>query len=148
MLSAMMAWLLSVIHPRLRVTLAVLWLAGAVIASSTCVRATTRMGIGSGAVFAVVALALIVLALGTLWAARWALTVSIVLAGAQLFGAVGAAWELVQGGQTAKTRELHTLGVDPTLGIVLNLAYSCTAAGLFLWALTRALISRPSGPVS
>lgn len=76
------------------------------------------------------------------------LTVSIILAGAQLFGVVGAAWELVQGGQPAKTRELYTLGVDPTLGIALNLAYSCVAASLFLWALTRALISRPSGPAS
>lgn len=104
MLSAMIGQLIRVIHPRLRLAIAVLWLAGAAIAGSTFVRATARMGVGSGLAFAAVALALTVLALGVLRAARWELAVSIVLAGAQLFGAVGAAWELVQGGQTVKTR--------------------------------------------
>lgn len=70
MLSVMMGRLISVIHPRLRVALAVLWLAGAAIAGCTCLRATARMGIGPSAVFAVVALALTVLALGTLGRAR------------------------------------------------------------------------------
>jgi len=111
-----------VIHPRLRVALAVLWLAGAAIAGFRCVRATARLSLRSGTVFAVVALALTVLALGTLRrsvgadASSWpALSCS---------GPGGAAWELIQGWETDKTRELHALGVDPTLGIALNLAYS------------------------
>jgi hypothetical protein len=54
----------------------------------------------------------------------------------------------VQGGQTAKTRELHTLGIDPTLGIALNVAYSGVTASLCLWVLSRALISRPSDAAS
>jgi hypothetical protein len=100
------------------------------------------MSIGSGAGFAVVALGLTVLALGTLRAARWALTVSVVLAGAQLFGVLGAAWELVRGGETVKTRELHILGIDPTLGVAVNLVYSGIATSLFLWILIRALTSQ------
>jgi hypothetical protein len=137
MLSTMMRRLISVIHPRLRVAIAVLWLAGAAIAATICVRATARMGLGSGTVFAVVAFGLTVLALGTLRAARWALTISIALAAAQLLGALGAAWELTQDGQTPKTRELHALGINATFGIALNLAYTCVAASLFLWTLIR-----------
>jgi hypothetical protein len=139
MLLSMIARLVRAVHPPLRGCLAGLWLAGAVIAGFTAVRAALRLGIGSGAVFAVVALALTGLAVGVLRAARWALMVSLFLAGAQLVGVVGAAWELWRGGETTKTRQLQALDVDATVGITLNLVYSCLAAALFGWAMVRAL---------
>lgn len=143
-----MGRLISVMHPGLRVVIAGLWLVGAAVAGFTCVRSMARIGIGAGMAFAVVALALSVLALGALRGARWALRVSVVLAGAQVLGVIGAAGELIWGGETAKTRELRTLGIDPTFGIVLNLTYACLAASLFLWILTRALIAQWSTSAS
>ncbi len=130
--------LIGALYPQLRLAMAVLWLAGAAIAGFSCLRAAGRVGWVSAATFAVVAIALIVLAVGTLRAAGWALGASVVLSAAQLIGAVGAAVELLHDGETAKTRQLRALGVDPTVGIAANLAYSTTAAGLFVWALARA----------
>jgi hypothetical protein len=69
-----------------------------------------------------------------------------VLLGAQLFGALGSAWELVHGVDGSKAKELHDLGVDPTLGVVLNLLYSLVAFVVFLSALRQAVGRAPWPP--
>jgi hypothetical protein len=88
----------------------------------------------SGLVFGAVAIALIVLAIATVRARPWALVVDCLRLGAQLFGALGSAWELWHGADASKAEELRALGVNPTFGIALNLVYSLVAFGLFIWA--------------
>ena len=111
-----------------------LWLAGAALAGGSAPVAAVRDRPGSGLVYGVVATTLIVLALATAGAARWALRVSVVLLALQLLGAIGSGWELVHGVAGSKAHELRELGVDPTLGVALNFVYSVAAFGLFVWA--------------
>lgn len=112
-----------------------LWLVGAVICAATALRAGTHRGGPSASLFAAVAFGLVALAIATALAARWALVVSGVLLGAQVFGALGSGWELVSGVDGSKARELRALGVEPTLGVALNLVYSLVAFGVFVWAI-------------
>ena len=116
----------------LRSITAALWATGAAIAGFTAPLAFYRTGVISSLPFLVVTTSLILLAIGTLRGARVALIVSIVLLGAQIFGVVGSALELAAGGVTAKSEQLESLGLDPTLGLYLNLVYSAAAAALFL----------------
>ena len=118
----------------LRRSVVVLWLAGASIAGGVAPLAATRQGPGSAIVYASVAVGLIVLAARVADDARWALRVSVVLLALQLFGVIGSAWELVHGVAGGKAAQLRRLGVDPTVGVTLNLAYSAIAFTLFLWA--------------
>ena len=94
--------------------------------------------------FAIVAVALVVLAIATARGAPWALVVTGVLLGAQVFGALGSSWELVHGADGDKAEELRNLGIDPTFGIALNLIYSLAAFTLFAWALSQARRRTPS----
>jgi hypothetical protein len=111
-----------------------LWLAGATIAGAIVPLAAARQSPSSGALYAAVAVALVALAIGTARGTRWALRVSLVLLGLQLFGAIGSAWQLAHAAADEKTAELQRLGVDPTLGLTLNLIYSAIAFSLFLCA--------------
>jgi hypothetical protein len=108
-----------------------LWLAGAAIAGAIVPLAAARQGASSGVLYAA---ALVALAIGTARGARWALRVSLVLLGLQLFGAIGSAWQLAHGAAGEKAAELKRLGVDPTFGLTLNLIYSAIAFSVFLWA--------------
>ena len=111
-----------------------LWLAGAAIAAAIVPRAIARESLSSGVLYAAVAVALVALAVGIARGTRWALRVSLVLLGLQMFGAIGSAWQLAHGAADAKAAELTRLGVDPTFGLTLNLIYSAIAFSLFLWA--------------
>jgi hypothetical protein len=132
--------------PRIRRATAALWLAGAVISGVTAARAASRVGMLHALVFALAAVGLVVLAVGTIRRLRSALLISTVLLGAQLFGALGSAWELVHGVDGSKAEEVHDLGVDPTLGVVLNLLYSLVAFVVFLSALRQAVGRAPWPP--
>jgi hypothetical protein len=50
---------------------------------------------------------------------------------------IGSAWELARGVHGSKARELRGLGVDPELGVALNLVYSAVASLVFAWLVTR-----------
>jgi hypothetical protein len=130
--------------PPLRRAAAALWLVGAAIAGMTAALAATHQKASSPVVFAAIAVVLVVLATATARGAPWALVVTSVLLGAQVFGALGSGWELMRGADGDKARELRSLGIDPTFGIALNLAYSLTACALFVWALGRARGRPPS----
>ena len=119
--------------PTERRAVVAVWLAGATIAGAVAPLAAVRDGAGPCLVYVAVATALIVLAAYTARGSRWALRVSLVLLGLQLLGAVGSAWELEHGVAAAKAARLHRLGVDPTFGVALNLAYSAIACTVFLW---------------
>ena len=125
----------GVFTPAVRRVTAALWLVGAGICVATALRAATHSGGASAFVLAAVAFGLVALAIATAHAAGWALLVSGVLLGAQLFGALGSAWELVTGVEGSKARELRELGVGPTFGVALNLVYSLVAFTVFVWAI-------------
>ena len=121
------------LSPTQRRAVVAVWLAGAAIAGAVAPLAAVRDGAGPGLVYVAVATALIVLAVHTARGRRWALRMSLVLLGLQLLGAIGSAWELEHGVAAAKAASLHRLGVDPTFGVALSLAYSAIAFTIFLW---------------
>lgn len=114
-----------------------LWLWGAVLAGVTAPIATARLGLVSGLAFTAVAVAAVVLAVNTLRGKRWALVLDLVGCGGQIFGVVGTVWELAHPIDTAKSRDLRALGVDPTLAVTVNLVYSAVAWLLFVWMAIR-----------
>lgn len=114
-----------------------LWLVGVALAGFTAPRAWHRTGVVSALPFIAVVMGLLALAAGVLRGNRVALAISTAGLGAQILGVIGAAWELAQGVHGMKARELHDLGVDPELGVALNLIYSAVASAVFAWVAAR-----------
>jgi len=131
----------------LRRAVAALWAAGSAICAVTAVVALVRIGGPPALALALPAVGLCALAAGTSRGARWALAVSFVLLGLQLVGAAGSAWELGHVQADDKSDWLRALGVDPTLGVALDLAYSTVASAVFAWAAVR-LLTRGRQPRS
>lgn len=129
-------------HRPLRATVAGLWLVGVVLAGCTAPVAWHRIGVVAALPFIAAAVGLAVLARAVLRANRAALTVSTILLGAQVLGVVGSAWQLLSGVHGSKADELRRLGIDPELGVALNLVYSAIASAVFGWVLTRRLSAR------
>jgi hypothetical protein len=129
--------LADVFHRPLRIAVAGLWLLGAGLAGFSAPDAAVRIDVASGLVFSVVAVAGVVFAVSTLRGRRWALAVGLVGCGGQVFGVVGTTWELVHPLDTAKSRELRALEVDPTLAVTINLVFSAVASALFVWMAIR-----------
>jgi hypothetical protein len=119
-----------------------LWLLGATIAGLSTWLALLKLGALAGLPYALVAAGLVVLALATRRRVPWALAASLFLLGLQLLGVVGSVIELRLGEAASKTSTLRSLGVDPTLGILANLAYSAAASGLFGWTLIAFVVRR------
>jgi hypothetical protein len=134
----------AVFHRPLRLTVGALWLVGIGLAGWTAPLASRRSGVVSGLPFVGVVVAGSFLLRGVLQADRRALAISMVLLGAQFGGVIGSAWQLGQGVDGAKARELRRLGVDPTVGVAVNLVYSAVAFGVFGWAAARWLRARRS----
>jgi hypothetical protein len=110
------------------------WWVGAGIAGTVTFLAATRLGATAAVPYAVVTIALLILAAATRRRRRWAAAVSLLLLSVQLAGVVGSATELIQPDGSAKAETLRALGVDPTVGILLNLTYTATASALFVGA--------------
>jgi hypothetical protein len=55
---------------------------------------------------------------------------------------LGSAWQLLSGVHGSKAEELRRLGIDPELGVALNLVYSAIASAVFGWLVTRWLRAR------
>jgi hypothetical protein len=131
-----------VFHSRLRATVAGLWLVGVAFAGFTAPLAWRRTGVAAALPFIAVTVGLSVLAVAVLRSNRVALTISTAGLGAQIFGVLGSAWELLNGVAGSKADELHRLGVDPEFGVTLNLIYSAVASAVFGWIVTRWLTAR------
>ena len=129
-------------HRPLRACTAGLWLAGAALAGGSAIPALSRLGIGQALVFTAVAVVAAVLSLAVLRAARWALWVSTFALGGQVGAVLGTASELAVGINPGKATQLRQLGVDPTAGVLINLAYSGLASLLFFWLSWRWLRHR------
>ena len=117
--------------------MASLWIVGVAFAGFTAPRAWQRTGVTSALPFVAVVFGLSVLAIAVLRANRLALIVSAIGLGAQILGVIGSAWELSQGVHSYKARELRDLGIDPELGVALNLLYSAVASLVFAWLVAR-----------
>jgi hypothetical protein len=111
-------------------------------AGFTAPLAWRRTGVVAALPFVAVAIGLSLLAVAVLRANRVALIISTVLLGAQVLGVIGSAWELVHGVQGSKADELLRLGIDPELGVTLNLVYSAVASAVFAWVAARWLTAR------
>ena len=133
-----------------------LWGVGAALAGGMALLCLMHGEAGFAPVYGSVAVVPGGLALRTRRGDRWADVVSLGGLGSQVFGAVGAAWELVAGdGHNAKARHLHGLGIGYRPALAANLAYSLVAAALFARAVTlrtgpagraeRAAARRPTG---
>jgi hypothetical protein len=123
-----------------------LWWIGAALAAATAVLSVAQHKTGFALVYATVAVALAAMATRTRRGERWAEMVSLVGLGAQIPGAIGAAWALVADDEgSAKARHLHDLGVNYRAAVAANLAYSLAAAAVFVWAVAGRH-QRPGGP--
>jgi hypothetical protein len=107
------------------------------LAGFTAPVAWRRTGVVSALPFIAAATGLAVGAVGVLRANRVALGLSVLGLGGQILGVIGTTWELAQGVHGSKARELRRLGIDPELGVALNLVYSAVASLVFAWLVTR-----------
>ena len=114
-----------------------LWLVGVALAVFTAPRAWRRTGVDGAFPFILAAVGLAALAYTVLRAKPVSLIVSTALLGAQLFGVIGSAVQLLNGVSGSKTAELHRLGIDPEVGVALNLLYSTAASAVFAWVAIR-----------
>ena len=130
-------------HQPLRAATAALTLTGSALAAGTAGPAFTRLGPGQGLAFGAVAMVTVVLAVQVWRGARWALGLAALGLAGQLAAVAGTLWELSTGIASSKARDLSQLGVSPTMGLLVNLAYSTTAVLLFLWLARRWLTLTP-----
>ncbi|MEA5453964.1 hypothetical protein SPF06_04435 [Sinomonas sp. JGH33] len=134
--------LAEIVYRPLRMAVAALWLVGAALAGATAPIAAVRLNFPSALVFAVVAVAAVILAVSTLRGRKWALAIDVLGCAGQVLGVIGTVWELADPVGTAKSLELQALGFDPTVAVVINLAYSAVASLLFGWMAFRFVAKR------
>jgi pimeloyl-ACP methyl ester carboxylesterase len=135
-------------HLPLRRATAALALAGGLLAAGTAVAAFLRLGTAQSLVFLTVAVAATGLAFAVLRGTRWALAAAAVLLGGQITAVTGTIAELALGIAASKATMLRQLGVSPTAGLVVNLAYSTIAVALFGWLARRWSTTRQPRPHS
>jgi hypothetical protein len=124
-------------HRPLRWSAAGLCLVGAGLAGLAAVRSFVRVGGGRGAVFVLAAAMLVGVAVAIVRGVRWLLVVMTVALAGQVLAVAGTIIELAVGVDEGKAGELHQLGFDPTIGVVINLAYSAAGVALLGWCLVR-----------
>ena len=134
-----------VVDRRLRIALTSLWVAGGTLAAATAVMALRRDA-GGVAGYAAAAVALTLGALFTARGQRLITTIGLVACAGQPLAVAATAWELTHGVSHAQVEKLHALGIDPRVGVSINLVFSVCASLVAAWALwTR---RQPSGPSS
>src|SRR5690242_19788382 len=114
----------AVFHRPLRRSAAALALAGAGLAALSAVLSIARhLGTARIVAFTAVAVVSTAFAIAVLLAARWALWLAAVVFGGQTLAIAGTVAELIVGVDRGKAADLRALGFDPTLGVLINLAY-------------------------
>jgi purine-cytosine permease-like protein len=125
-----------VVDRPLRIALTALWASGAGLATATAVVAVRRDASG-GAGYAAAA---VVLALGALLTARGRRIITIiglVACAGQLLAVAATTWELTHHVSHVQVQKLQALGVNPRVGVAINLAFSLCASLVAAWALWR-----------
>ena len=117
----------------LRITLTALWASGATLAAVTAVVAAQRH---AGAVGAYVAAAA-ALTLGALFTARGhrlTTLIGLVACAGQPLAVAATAWELTHRVSHTQVEKLQALGVNPRVGVAINLVFSLCASAIAVWA--------------
>lgn len=134
---------LRAVHPPLRRGLTGLVAAGAVLAATATVLALMKDNIRDGIVYTVVAAGLSIVAIGVARSIRWVTAITLIACAGQIAATIGTTLELLYGVAPFKAAQLHRLGLNPTVGVGINLLYSTMAFGLFCWFTHRWLRERP-----
>jgi hypothetical protein len=131
-----------VVDRPLRLALTALWVSGATLAAVTAVVAVRRDAGGVGGY----AGAAVALALGALFTARGHRLITMIGLAAcagQPLAVAATAWELTHRVSHTQVEKLQALGVNPRVGVAINLVFSLCASVVAAWAFrTR---RRPSG---
>jgi hypothetical protein len=117
----------------LRLALTSLWIAGALLAAVTAVMATRRDAGGVGG-YAGAAVALALMALFTTRGHRLITTIGLVICALQPIAVAATAWELTHDISHTQVHKLQQLGVNPRLGVAINLVFCACASVLAVWA--------------
>ncbi len=117
---------------RLRVALTTLWSAGVIIAAVSAVLAAERRAADVLGYIAVTA-SLMILALFTARRQRVVTMVGLTICVLSPLGVIACAVELATGISRTQVHKLHALGVNPTLGVVINLVFCACATALAIW---------------
>ncbi|RJO75643.1 hypothetical protein D5S18_14600 [Nocardia panacis] len=128
--------LLSAFHRRLRLATAALLVVGVGLAIFGLVGAADHRDRRAGA-FAVAAVVLAVLVPVVLRGGRWVVGGAAIVLGGQWIAVVGTLVELLIGVGASKSADLRRIGVEPAMGVGINLAYSLVAGMLFVWFMIR-----------
>jgi hypothetical protein len=128
---------MAVFHRPLKISVVVLVLAGVALAMIGAEAALSHQQLMNAAVFVAVAVVLTAAAVLIVRGVRWVIAVCFVGLAGQLGAIVGTMWELAHGVAAVKVRQLHGLGFDATLAVVINLIYSSIGFGLFCWLAWR-----------
>jgi drug/metabolite transporter (DMT)-like permease len=134
--------LLRAFHRPLRVATAMLASVGVCLATAGMIAALTHHDSGQAAIFTIVALVLASAAAMLLRGHRWAILIAVIILGGQWVAVAATIWELIHGIDPIKTRQLHHLGFNPTIGVIINLIYSSIGATLFAWFAVRYITMR------
>jgi hypothetical protein len=108
--------------------------------------AASHPAAGPWLVFLIPIIGLAVLGVGTLRGLVWAQSIVLVGLGGQIFGVIGVVWELAHFSESSEAAKVRSLGVDPLLGLLTNLAICVVCVALFVRALLR-LTRAPSRTV-
>jgi hypothetical protein len=121
-------------HPPLRFALTSLWVVGTVLAAGAAVVTSLGHDAGGAGEYAVTAALLLALATATAHRSRIAIALGIVLCSLQPLAVVVTAWELTHRIPGAQATKIRALGIDPTVGVALNLLLAGWASLLAVWA--------------
>jgi hypothetical protein len=130
------------VHSPLRWSLTGLAGAGTGLAVTAAILAYAEGNVRDGIVYTVVTAALSLIAVGVARSLRWVVAATLVVCAGQIAAIIGLLLELVYGVAPSKAAQLRRLGVNPTVGVGINLAYSTVAFGLFCWFTWRWLRRR------
>ena len=127
----------AAVHRPLRIALTVLWASGALMAAVTSVLAARRAASGAGG-YAGAAVTLALLAFFTARGNGLVTTIGLGICALQPFAVAATAWELTHDISSTQVEKLDALGIDPRVGVAINLVFSACASVLAAWAyLTR-----------
>jgi hypothetical protein len=131
-----------VVDRPLRIALTALWVSGATLAAVTAVTAVRRDAGGVGG-YAGAAVALALAALFTARGHRLITIIGLVACAGQPLAVAATAWELTHRVSHTQVEKLQALGVNPRVGVAINLIFSLCASIVAAWAFTTR--RRPSG---
>jgi hypothetical protein len=100
--------------------------------------AASHPAAGPWVVFLIPIIGLTLLGVGTVRRDRWAYRIVVVGLGGQILGVIGVLWQLAHFSESSEAAKVQSLGADPLLGLLTNLAICVVCVALFVRAVVRA----------